>query len=125
MFQRSRVRILIGHFSYIFFRKYCNDVSLKRPKTNDKRGRSWPIKKLFHSRYLKTNCDYDNSVRLSLLLNSIRFIFLPFFSAHNLVYYIPPIFTLAANSSVYRDSLQTSWRVAQSEQQIMQQKCRR
>ena len=29
-------------FTYICC-KHCNDVCLKRPKINDKRGRGWPI----------------------------------------------------------------------------------
>ena len=39
----SRHRILDGHFPHIFVVKNCNDVSLKRPKINDKSCRGWPI----------------------------------------------------------------------------------
>ena len=34
--------ILDGHFFTCIFCKNCNDVSLKRPKINDKRGLGWP-----------------------------------------------------------------------------------
>ena len=36
-------RILDGHFFHIYCCKNCNDVCLKRPKINYKRGRWWPI----------------------------------------------------------------------------------
>ena len=47
MFRRSWVRIpaLDGHFFTLIFCKICNDVCLKRPKINDKRGRGWPFSK--------------------------------------------------------------------------------
>ena len=34
-----------GHFLQHICCKNCNNVCLKRPKINDKRGRSWPILK--------------------------------------------------------------------------------
>ena len=39
----SRHRLLDGHFFTYICGKNCNDVCLKRPKINDKRGRDWPI----------------------------------------------------------------------------------
>ena len=46
-FQRSWVRIPAPYTGWTFFTficcKNCNDVCLKRPKINEKRGRSWPI----------------------------------------------------------------------------------
>ena len=39
---KSRHRILDGHFFTYICCKNCNDVCLKRPKINDKRGRVWP-----------------------------------------------------------------------------------
>ena len=35
--------ILDGHFFALICCKFCNDVCLKIPKINDKRGRGWPI----------------------------------------------------------------------------------
>ena len=35
--------ILDGHFFTYIFCNTCNDVRLKRPKINDKRGQGWPI----------------------------------------------------------------------------------
>ena len=47
MFQRSWVRIPTPYTGWTFVThiccKNCNDVFLKRPKINDKRGRGWPI----------------------------------------------------------------------------------
>ena len=39
----SRHCILDGHFLTYICCQNCNDVCLKRPKINDKRGRGWPI----------------------------------------------------------------------------------
>ena len=39
----SQHRILDGRFFTLICCKICNDVCLKRPKINDKRGRGWPI----------------------------------------------------------------------------------
>ena len=39
----SRHSILDGHFFTLICGKICNDVCLKRPKINNKRGRCWPI----------------------------------------------------------------------------------
>ena len=39
----SRHLILDGHFCTLICCIICNDVCLKRPKINDKRGRGWPI----------------------------------------------------------------------------------
>ena len=48
MFQRSWVRIPVLYTGWTFLTficgKNCNDVCLKRPKINYKRGRGWPIK---------------------------------------------------------------------------------
>ena len=38
---------LDGHFFSLICLKICNDVCLKRPKINNKRGRCWPNKKRF------------------------------------------------------------------------------
>ena len=38
----SKHRILDGHFFTSICCKICNDVCLKRPKINDKRGQGWP-----------------------------------------------------------------------------------
>ena len=47
MFQRLWVQIPALYTGWTFFTciccKNCNDVCLKRPKINDKRGRGWPI----------------------------------------------------------------------------------
>ena len=47
MIQRSWIRIPAPNTGRIFFTyiccKNCNDVCLKRPKINDKRGRGWPF----------------------------------------------------------------------------------
>ena len=47
MFQRSWVRISALYTGWTFFTYICcknwNDVCLKRPKINNKRGRGWPI----------------------------------------------------------------------------------
>ena len=40
---KSWHHILDGHFFTYICCKNCNDVCLKRPKINDKRGRGWPI----------------------------------------------------------------------------------
>ena len=39
----SQHRILDRHFLSYICCKNCNDVCLKRPKINNKRGRGWPI----------------------------------------------------------------------------------
>ena len=39
----SRYCILHGHYFTLICCKICDDVRLKRPKINDKRGRGWPI----------------------------------------------------------------------------------
>ena len=41
----SQHRIMYGQFFTYICCKNCNDVCLKRLKINDKRDRSWPIKK--------------------------------------------------------------------------------
>ena len=47
MYQRLWVQILSLYTGWTYFTniccKNCNDVCLKRPKINDKRGRGWPI----------------------------------------------------------------------------------
>ena len=40
---KSRHRILDGHFFTYICCKNCNDVCLKEPKINYKRGPGWPI----------------------------------------------------------------------------------
>ena len=42
---KSRHCILDGHFFTLICCKICNDICLKRPKINYKRGRGLPIKK--------------------------------------------------------------------------------
>ena len=40
---KSQHCTLDGHYFTFICCKNCNDVCLKRPKINDKRGRGWPI----------------------------------------------------------------------------------